>query len=527
MTSAATTGRGPIAMLLAMTAPCVAGIEAPSPSDPAGWRHEAIDRALTSSEQIVDPYRRAEVETGVARAQALIDERNAAEKTLRTALKSAEDIVEPTFQGWVLNEIVLAQIAMDDLESARATAERIRSERPQGAAWLAIAMTQLRSDNLSGAMKTAMRIADDDAADQAWRQIVAVQVSRGDLKAARETVRRIDDDFYRAQAAGDIAVADVRAGELVSAKTMASSVRKAYRSQVSERIAIAQFDLGDKAGALVTASAIDSPIDRALVQARLATRMAAGADVEGANRLFAAATSVMSTAKDRDMRRATSWSHLARLKFAANDVTGAKQALASAISAAADMPAGPRRDDAYDAVARSYVRIGQSNDALEVASRIDDRVTQALLIRDIVASQAGSGGANALLQHPSAKGDSLTQTAALFGVIGVQLLRKDEIRTQPQIVGANIGTAKASVRAIPDVQIRPAAFAALAAAQATIGDIAAGQETFQEALQAAQSLGSAEQRATAYVRIVNALDERLLFLGQPAPADVAGAINES
>lgn len=516
-----------IAMLAAMASPSIAGAELPSSSDPAAWRHEAIDRALASSAQIADPYRRAEIETGVARAQALIDEEVAAGRTLRAALKSAEGIAEPTFQGWVLNEIVVAQIAMDDLVGARATAERIRSERPQGAAWLAIAMTQLRGDNLDGATKTAARIVDEEASSQVWRQIVAVQVSRGDIKSARETLRRIDDDFYRAQAAGDVAVADVRAGELARARSTASSVRKAHRSQIFERMAVAQFDLGDRTGALSTAAAIDSQVDRALVQARLATRMAASGDSEGASRLFSTATALMSSAKDRDSRRAISWSHLARLKFAANDRQGAKEALAAAIATAAGMSAGTRRDDAHDAIARSYIRVGQSDDALGVASKVDDRVTQALLIRDIVASQAGSGGANALLRHPAAKGDSLTQTAALFGVIGVQLLRKDEVRAQPQIVGANIATAKVSVRAIPDVQIRPAAFAALAAAQATIGDPEAGHATFVEALQSAQSLGLPEQRAAAYVRIVNALDERLLFLGQPTQAGSTGAGSES
>jgi hypothetical protein len=251
--------------------------------------------------------------------------------------------------------------------------------------------------------------------------------------------------------------------------------------------------------------------------------MAASGDAAAASRLFAIATSLMSSTKTGDSRRAISWSHLARFKFAANDLQGAKEALAAAIATAADMPAGTLRDDARDAIARSYIRIGESDAALEVAANVDDRVTQALLIRDIVASQAGSAGATALLQHPAAKGDPLTQTAALFGVIGVQLLRKDQIRTQPQIVGANIATARVTVRAIGDAQIRPAAFAALAAAQATIGDTEAGRETFAEALQSAQSLGSPEQRAAAYVRIVNALDERLLFLGQPALADAGGA----
>ena len=64
--------------------------------------------------------------------------------------------------------------------------------------------------------------------------------------------------------------------------------------------------------------------------------------------------------------------------------------------------------------------------------------------------------------------------------------------------------------------MRPGAFAALAAASVTIDQKALGGELFDEALRTAASLSQPEQRGAAYIRIVNALDDRLLFLGQPA-----------
>ena len=47
-----------------------------------------------------------------------------------------------------------------------------------------------------------------------------------------------------------------------------------------------------------------------------------------------------------------------------------------------------------------------------------------------------------LLRTVAARKDPLTQTAALFGVIGAQLLRRDEVRARPESVSGNIaGTA--------------------------------------------------------------------------------------
>jgi hypothetical protein len=72
---------------------------------------------------------------------------------------------------------------------------------------------------------------------------------------------------------------------------------------------------------------------------------------------------------------------------------------------------------------------------------------------------------------------------------------------------------------IDDAQLKPAAFSALAAASVTVGDIEGGWSIFQESLVAAESLPREEQRASAYVRIVSSLNDRLMFLGKPAPME--------
>lgn len=483
--------------------------------DPRAWRHIALDRALSNAADVTDPYRRAEALASIARAQVLVDDTHGADGTIRAALTAAQQIAEPAFQDWVLQEIVLAQIATDDMIGARQTANRISTVRPQAAALAAIAEIQLRGGYLADAQATALRIRNAGTAGEALRQIVVFQIAMGATTSARETVRRIDDDFYQALASGDLAVIDVRNGDIDSANAMAAHVRKAHRSQVYGRIALARVDLGDVPGAMQSLAKIDDELYRALVQGRIAAQRAAAGDSAQSQQLFSSALSLMNGVRDSDHRKALSLSQLARIQAVGGDVAGARECLRRAITASNAMKTGQQRDDALDVIARSQARIGDSDAALVTAMQIHDRVAQALLIRDVVASQTGSDNASAVLRNAAIVQDPLTQTAALFGVIGVQLLKNGRTGAD-----ATIEAARTAVRAIDALPMKPAALAALAAARVTIGDVAGGWPIFQESLTAADALEHRDQRAAAYVRIVNALDERLIFLGQPARGDI-------
>jgi hypothetical protein len=75
------------------------------------------------------------------------------------------------------------------------------------------------------------------------------------------------------------------------------------------------------------------------------------------------------------------------------------------------------------------------------------------------------------------------------------------------------------VRNIEEQQPKPAAFAALAAARVKTGDVEQGSAIFREALESADAIMRGEQRAAAYVDMVAALNDRLMFLGKPARAE--------
>jgi hypothetical protein len=482
--------------------------------DSASWRQAALKLASAEAVQIRDPYRQAEIQTGVAKAQTLIGDDVAAERSTRAALEVARNIAEPTFQGWALHEIVLVQIAANDLTGARLTAQAIRSERPLSASQAAIAMTQLRGGNVEAAIATAAKIKDDGPAGEVLRQIVAMQSARGDLAAARQTLRQIDDDYYRGVAAADIAATEVRDGALQSALATAASAPRSSRAQAYERIAAELASRNDLPAAVTASGKIEDPIDRALVQGRIAS-IAVERSPEQSRKLLADAVKALEQAPDKRDRKAVAWARLARMQALSNRA-GARELLTRADAAVAALVEDAQRDQARDVVARTQIRIDDTQAALVNAASMTDRVAQALLVRDAIAAQADSGDAAALLRHPAVHVSALTESAALFGVIGAQLLRKDEIRKDPQTIAGNLEAARNAVRKIEDIQVRPGAFAALAAASVTIDQRVLGGELFDEALRTAASLSQPEQRGAAYIRVVNALDDRLLFLGQPA-----------
>src|SRR5215208_3812632 len=227
-----------VAASIALTA---AVSHAQAVDDPQQWRGVALSRALAAAEAVTDPYRRAETLASIARVQTLIGE-TASDRTIHQALAAVEQIREPAFRDWVLNDVVLAQIAAEDVIGARATANRIEAKRQQGAALVQIAMVQLRAGNVAGAQQTAGQIREREAKSEILRQIVAVSAARGDLANARDMLRDIDDTFYLALATGDIAVAEVRAGRNDRADAMIGRVRRADRAPVYGRIALARAD---------------------------------------------------------------------------------------------------------------------------------------------------------------------------------------------------------------------------------------------------------------------------------------------
>jgi tetratricopeptide (TPR) repeat protein len=479
-----------------------------APGDPKQWRHIALERAVAAADHVTDPYRRAETLASVARAQVALGE--SPHKSIVDALAAAEKVTPAEFKGWVLHEIVLAQIAADDLIGARETVDRIQASRPHGAAAAALAHVQIRSNNFAAAQATVAKMRDIGSQGEILRQIAAIQAARGQIDSALETARPIRDAFYQSIAYGDIAVAEIRGGDVRRAQEIASRARRSFRSQAFQRVVLALHERGDIVGAIAMLPRIQDGQYRAGVQARIAMDEEAGLSAEESERLFAEALSMVSAIPDKEPRKAIVLAQLARTRAVAGHAPQALEILSRALAAARTLPSGPNRDDAFQAVARAFVRAGDTSGAWATAVLVDERTARALLIRDIVMMLGDEEGASVSEIRAAGLGDPLAETAALFGVLGNQLTRSRSVSL------STIDAARDSVRAIAEAPLKPAAFAALAAARVSAGDLPGGWTIFQEALSVAEQIERPDQRAAAYVRIINALNDRLMFLGQPA-----------
>ena len=194
----------------------------------------------------------------------------------------------------------------------------------------------------------------------------------------------------------------------------------------------------------------------------------------------------------------------------ADDKGAARETLRRLRVEVEQQPAGPARNELLEYIGRSQARAGDVRDAIDAAKKIDDRVARALLVRDAVSLHAEATSASAAMWAREFN-DPLIDTAAQFGVLSLQSFRVG----QPLSL-ETIDAARAAVQRVAEIDVKPAALAALAAARVKAGDVPGSEAIFQEALASADALPRAELRASAHVRIVNALNDRLMFLGRAA-----------
>ena len=262
-------------------------------------------------------------------------------------------------------------------------------------------------------------------------------------------------------------------------------------------------------GAVETLQKIDDDLHRAAMQGRLAAARAVAGDSDASKQMFATAIAAVEAHPREPERRAVTLAQLGRLQAISGDRTSAVQTLARALREAEKLERGEGREDTLDHIARGLARAGDSAAALQTALRMNDRIARALVVRDIVTMQTSADSTSAAASAAEFA-DPLIEAAAQFGVLGMQMLRATTPLSQETIEAA-----RRAVRRIDEKQPKPAAFAALAAARVKTGDVDQGTSIFKEALEAADAIARGDQRAAAYVDMVAALNDRLMFLGQP------------
>jgi tetratricopeptide (TPR) repeat protein len=488
-----------------------------SMADPSQWQRIAVREAFASAQEIEDPYRAGEAFATIARTQIAIDDERGAEASLRIASERVPAISQPEFRGWVQHEIVVAQLALDDVIGARTTAATIMAERPQGAAYVLLARRLAHAGSPQSAQSIADAIRDPTATGEIFSELVALKASSSDIQGAWTLQRRIADRHYAATAQAYIAIAEARAGKPDRARATVMKVPRSHRSDAIGLLIGWYQEHGELSRALELAGAVEDRIYRSGLLAWLALEHKRAGDPVRCRELFAASLSLLDTVQTEPRRRLGTLIQIARLQALANMPDDARATLRRATEQVASIHTsidvsiqGRERDTLLEGIARAHARLGDFAQAMALVDQMQDKVSRALLIRDVVAMQLAAGANSADVASGAWAIDPLASTAVQFGILASRVAERDANSAREAIVAA-----RAQVARITDPLLPPAALATLAASSVSAGDAKLGAEIFAAALAAATSVDRADQRALAYVRMVDALSDRLLFLGRP------------
>lgn len=145
-------------------------------------------------------------QTDIAKAQFKNSDIAGAQKTTAAAQTNANFIEEPGRKGRALLAIASTQAAMGDIAGGQMTANLIQDLADKSEAETAIAEAQIKSGDRAGAQKslasalqTANLIKGDESGRSLWF-IAQAQVMSGDIAAAQKTTDLIQDANYRTDA---------------------------------------------------------------------------------------------------------------------------------------------------------------------------------------------------------------------------------------------------------------------------------------------------------------------------------------
>jgi RNA polymerase sigma factor (sigma-70 family) len=449
--------------------------------DPAGarkTRHEALElaRGFAAGSPRVDAL------LMVARSQIEARDRIAVFKTLKQAEQAVTAIEGESEKPTWLARLVIAQATAGDYEGGLRTlakggsfqgdllssfcnqlntenkeaarkavkqalarvkfeGERAAVQRRNGLS--GACFTLAKAGDLDQALKTAAKLGKGEEQARCLQAIVSAQAGAGDIAGAARTAKSIQQDDIKADALDAIVHAQAKAGALTAARNTLKEVRKLiekFQQEEIERqprfgrgrqrvpdprldqwqagIALTQLQLGDTSGALVTAAAIESDLEKADTLMRMGfNRMKAGKPTEAREMLLAASQAAQRVVPA--MRRggwppqsakATTLGFIARAQAKAGDV---KEAFRTADT----IPTDQAKDNALAGIAPAQVEAGDLKGALETVARIRDETSKAAALDDLAQVLARAGHEKDALALAAKQTSPAVKARALLGVI--------------------------------------------------------------------------------------------------------------
>jgi len=485
----------------------IAPVAAAAPTqvgDSALWAREALNRALSASAAIEDPFHRAqslaeiaEVESGLAGAAAAVS-------ILQSASDSASKIDNGSLAGWARHDIALAYVKTGALGEAQNIADTLSDPKPRDAVLAALVAARRAGGDVPGALVVARRMQDSALQGRALRAIAMAQAAAGEINEAEATARSIADAALSALALGDVVTALANEGDIEGATQLALTIRnEQVRGEALADIATVQVEEGDGSGGLSTVAKIDDKLARAVALAKLAKVRAARGATDAARESFTQSVRIARGVRGSAVRRCSTLIEIARSQVAAQELTAARGTLQLALTALQDVKRRSERLTLLAQIAPMQARAGDHAGAMATASKADDASLRPLLVRDVATSQAEAGDVAGALRTAGSLDDPHAGAAAFFGILRVQSQAKDASGMHETIeVGLE------TVRVIRNDALKAGALGALGAARLAAGERDGAQRLIDEAMQVAAHAPDGSTQAAAFVRIADALLER-------------------
>jgi hypothetical protein len=458
-----------------------------------------LQQALETVPTIADPQERFDVLMRIARVQGETGEPAGARKTRQAALEVARGLADGRPKVRALTGLALAQAEAGDrgamsqtMRQVEQAAAAIPDAHEKGNALVQLVRAQAHLGDYAGGLRTAADSGDFRASALG---LFAAALRTADRPAARKALAQAFDLAKdtaslpdRSRALTAIAGAQVKVGDLAGALRTADALDDRWKATVLGAIASAQAGAGDVAGALRTAGAIGPPEARA--NALLAVAVAQGKAGDGA-----AARATL-----QDVRR------LADALPKDSAVRGRGPAGRS--------PGAPRQSQLRERLAIAQVRLGDVSGARQTAAAIDSELEKARALLEIGTAQTAAGKRAEALQTLRDAARAAQHAGGADGPGGAATLRQI---AEQQAKAGDIPEALRTTASIPTDQERDTARAEIMPAQAAAGDVKGALASLALVKDGSWKGYALEELARAQVRAGDERGALALAAGQASP----------
>jgi len=330
--------------------------------------------AIFSARQIEDMNQQSRALAFVATAEAEFGYIDRAYNAVALARRSVAKIdnESPFLRSWALESIAKALAESGDVVGTLRTADQIIEPTWRFAIPSYIVRAKFKAGDLHDAIETAKQFDDIKDRSRALAYLAIAQSDAGDITAALATSLQVENTTFRSSALASIANTQAMFNDTLGAlKTVEIALEAAQKVNITKDrswqlalIARAQANAGDLAGAYHTADQIGDVKNRSLALSSIAKAKARFGDIAGG---FRTGKQIVDP-----FWRAGALAYIAHIQPKSTDTSLANEAANLAFQAVQKLKSNVVRFQALSHVAEAQAEAGDITSAVTTANDIDD-----------------------------------------------------------------------------------------------------------------------------------------------------------